>query len=389
MSDDPRKGLPSGSEYHRVVKCPGMLNLRRRSPSTPSKDSEDAASGVRCHAAYALWNDEPDYPERVKALELTVDEENCVEYALEQTAAVLKQLKFDTPATMEMREKRIFLKDPATSGQFDRCYVQPKRALVVDFKSGRDPVDPIEENYQMRHYGVLVAAEFLNADVDEVFVAVAQPWVSKVPTIARYDKDEIARALAEMRRVFALADKSTECIPGKWCSHCDCSGGACTVAQDKALEVLNVVPVDSSTPGEVKIATPAETALSLADEDLATFLLQAEYATGIIKACRDEAKARMKAGRVLPGWRISKGKELSTITDTERVYTRALELGLKHEAFMGCISIGKEKLTKAVREAKGIKGKTLDGTVEALLDGCLASKVSEGSLERDEPKPAQ
>ena len=378
-TSDPRKGAPSGSEYGRIVNCPGYLNLKRRKPHWPEVSSDDAASGQKVHSAYSLWEDEEDYASQLEALELTPDEEQCHDYCRLQTEKLVKELGFDADGTMQQRETRIWLEDPViSSGQVDRAYIQPKRGLIVDIKCGRDPVSPAEENYQLRLYGLLMAANWMPEDYEVIYAAIVQPWVSKVPTLVQYDAAGIKAARKELVAAMkAAADPGAWRRTGPWCKFCPGLDGSCSeaLAEKEHLDIM-------FTPDHPAVAAALA---ALPNEKLAAVLDKITFTEWVIDAAKAEAKQRLRVGMEIAGWTLEEGRRIEKIVDTQKVFERAIESGVTEPEFLACTGVGKVKLAAAVREASKrrgseLKGKSLDARMDEITAGCTTLTVSDKIL---------
>ena len=101
----------------------------------------------------------------------------------------------------------------------------------------------------------------------------------------------------------------------------------------------------------------------------------------MIEACRAEARRRISEGDAIEGWSLKDGSTRETITNSEQVASRFLELGT-YEQLAPAITLNKTKLKDAVKLATGFKGQQLTAKLDALLDGCTESKMSQPILTR-------
>jgi hypothetical protein len=125
--------------------------------------------------------------------------------------------------------------------------------------------------------------------------------------------------------------------------------------------------------------TPDAIAATLTNQTLGAFLDRAAQAEAVIEACRAEARRRLSEGDAIEGWTLKEGSGRESITDSEKVASRFLELGT-YEQLAPAITLNKTKLKEAIKTATGFKGQQLTAKLEALLDGCTESKTSQPTL---------
>ena len=125
--------------------------------------------------------------------------------------------------------------------------------------------------------------------------------------------------------------------------------------------------------------TPDAIAATLTNDTLAAFLNRASQAEAVIDACRAEARRRIAEGEAIEGWTLKEGSVRETITDSEKVASRFLELGT-YEQLSPAITLNKTKLKDALKVATGTKGRDLESKLSALLDGCTESKSGQPTL---------
>jgi hypothetical protein len=125
--------------------------------------------------------------------------------------------------------------------------------------------------------------------------------------------------------------------------------------------------------------TPDAIAATLTNQTLAAFLDRAAQAEAVIEACRSEARRRLAEGDAIDGWTLKDGSVRESITDSEKVASRFLELGT-YEQLSPAITLNKTKLKEAIKTATGFKGQQLTNKLDALLDGCTESKAGQPTL---------
>jgi len=326
-------------------------------------------SGKRIHAYLA----DPSSDKKMLGLK---DEE--IEFAVrcwEQWISMLdKYFPAVDPATAveDIVERRIFLKGPdgrdIFSGQLDRIMVAPKLIIGTDWKTGRIPVESVESNMQIRAYVVLIA-ELLGYD-RTILMSIIQPWISQTPILVEYGPEEIKKAREELFATLRLAEEPNALrIPGEHCRYCPCRAN-CEEAKFVTMELSKVEPATLTS-----------------NDQIAAFLGRVSLAEKVIEAVKAEAKRRIEAGEVIPGWCLRPGRKMDEITDAELVFTRASNLGVTPQQFMSAVKIVKGSLKDAVKAATNQKGKSLDETMAVLLDGCVTEKLAASFLAQ-ETKPS-
>lgn len=355
---DERKGMPSASGFERIVLCPGSWQMEK---GLPDQTSDDAESGTRIHAALSG-----------ESVELDPQEEDTVEIC-KSLAAGLVDKTLDETKPIYLVERRLWFEGPAqgidlVSAKVDMLVMADRRALIVDFKTGRGEVEHAVGNHQLMVAAVCAAHEY---DLDRVFVAIVQPWVSPQVTTAVYEGEQLASA----RGVIIDAIRSSlrdnaPLIPGeKQCKYCK----AKTTCPAVKAEVGKLA-VMTLTANNNEVLTP---------QDMAKLLAQCSMASAVIQAARAKAKEMLEAGLSIPGWKLSPGRKTREVTKPDVVFERAKGIGIAPEKFMACVGVGLGDLEKLTREATGLKGEKLKEQVSALLDGAVEVKQSARSLEKE------
>ena len=364
MSDE-RLGLPSASSASRYAACLGSWQLEKQIAEGTA--TNDATIGNRVHAALAL---EP-------VENLTSDETWTIDRCREQE---LELVKATLPETIEepsvWREKRLWSIDDRGvklwSGKPDVIYVSGSSGLIIDYKSGRGAVENASENLQLRCLVALLDENF-GFTFDRITVAIVQPLAGP-PSVAVYESDDIRNAIGEsaglMEQIQKIGYPRTP------------SESACKYCKGKpycpeARELAVAPPLSNAPEG----TTPDAIAATLTNATLAAFLDRASQAEAVIEACRAEARRRLSEGDAIEGWTLKEGSVRESITDSEQVASRFLELGT-YEQLAPAITLNKTKLKEAVKTATGFKGQQLTAKLDALLDGCIESKTSQPTLTR-------
>ena len=362
MSDE-RSGLPSASAASRYAACLGSWQLEKQVAEVES--SGDAATGNRIHSALAL---EP-------VTNLTTDETNIIERCQQQEAELVKQVFANsTEEPQAFREKRLWsLKFDGSklwSGKPDVVYVSGTSALIIDYKSGRGSVENAAENLQLRCL-VALLDESWGFTMDEITVAIIQPLVGP-PSVASYELSDLMNAVRESQSLMtAVMQPDQPRTPSESaCKYCK-GKPYCNEARELAV----TGPIVNAPEG----ITADAIASTLTSSHLAQFLNRAAQAEAVIEACKSEARRRLSEGEIVEGWTLKEGSVRESITNSEMVASRFLELGT-YEQLSSAITLNKTKLKDAVKLATGTKGRELDAKLSALLDGCTESKTGQQIL---------
>ena len=362
---DERERLPSASGMERLALCPGsfLLEVEHGEKTT----SDDAALGNRVHDWLAF-----------RRGQLTPDEQELADACNEQTKRLFDDWSDShrlSVNTETIREQRLWARDAdglglAWSGKPDfvaiiECADGKRRAIVVDFKTGRGDVTEAAGNMQLRALAVLVAEEF---SVSEVRVAIVQPLAGR-PTVCDYD--DIALAVAKVE-IDAIVRRAT--TPGQErrpnpaaCKYCSAKA-ACPEGRRLVMALAEPIPRSFG-------------AMLLTPEEMAGFLHAARAAEAIIESVRDKARRMLEEDeKAIPGWRLKPGVARESITNPQLVFDRVAALGATPERFLGAVTVAKGKLEGIVRELTGDKGKGLKARMDDILDGATETKHAAPSL---------
>ena len=365
---DERGNLPSASAASRYAACLGSWELERQVAEVESNG--DAATGNRIHSALAM---EP-------VSNLTTDETYIIDRCREQELGLVKQVFADsTEEPQVFREKRLWsiqnhglgYEDKRLwSGKPDVVYVEGESALIIDYKSGRGTVENAAENLQLRCLVALLHESF-GFTLREITVAIIQPLVGP-PSVVSYELGDLMDAVRESRLLMAaIMQPDQPRTP---------SESACRYCKGKpycneARELAVTGPLTNAPEG----ITPDAIASTLTSSHLAQFLNRAAQAEAVIESCKSEARRRLSEGEIVEGWTLKEGSVRESITNSEQVASRFLELGT-YEQLSTAITLNKTKLKDAVKLATGTKGRELDAKLSALLDGCTESKTGQQIL---------
>ena len=361
---DERKGLPSASAAHRYFACPGSWMLENQFPDGPA--SSDATIGNRIHAALA-----GDY-----VADITQEEKYIIERCKDQAHDLVVATFGNDFSKMDVyTEERLWATDCITgeklwSGKPDVVYVLGNNALIVDYKTGRGLVEDASKNLQLRCLVELVHENF-SYEFNTITVAIVQPLAGS-PSVCKYEFDDIENATAEtldlMERIKTPGQRR---IPSD--SSCRYCKGKPYCSEARELAVTG--PLANAPEG----ITPDAIAATLTSSHLAEFLNRTAQAEAVIEACKSEARRRLSEGETVEGWTLKEGSVRESISNSEIVASRFLEIGT-YEQLSPAITLNKTKLKDAVKLATATKGRELESKLSALLDGCTESKMSQPML---------
>jgi len=364
---DVRGNLPSASAASRYAACLGSFDLERQVAEVES--TTDAAIGNRIHAALAF---EP-------VSNLTTDETWIIDRCREQEAELVANT-FGGYETNCFREKRLWSLDAdgnrLWSGKPDVIYTAEvdgnQWGLIIDYKSGRGAVEDASQNLQLRCL-VALLDESWGFTMDRITVAIIQP-LAGYPSVSSYQHQDIHDAIVESSELMSSVKKRGQPRTPSESACKYCKGKPyCSEARE-----LAVAPPLTDAPAGI---TPDAIASTLTNQTLAAFLDRAAQAEAVIEACRAEARRRLGEGDAIDGWTLKDGSVRESITDSEKVASRFLELGT-YEQLSPAITLNKTKLKEALKVATGFKGQQLTAKLDALLDGCTESKAGQPTLTR-------
>jgi hypothetical protein len=199
---DPRAGLPSASALPRLSKCGASWRLSQEAirQGIVNRQSASSDSGHKIHRwletqADADWQ------------ALTDDERETATKCYAQAEWVIADWGGEVAGCLAEREKRLWLfadgrvastavldADPVFSGAADLIVHGDRRALVIDFKSGRSEYEPAPGNQQLLGLSVLVAGW---TGARNIRVALVQPLAGP-PSIADYDGPALDQAKTQL-----------------------------------------------------------------------------------------------------------------------------------------------------------------------------------------------
>ena len=376
QSTDERHGATSASNAEFDLLCPGRHQAQLGLPESPP--SEDAESGRKIHDALAFYTlGDP--------AGLTLDERDTYDRCQEIEAR--KVVEFFGPDVSKVgvwpenpkvpEASRVWVKIPPNmvehSCRPDCFHRLLERALIVEYKTGRNEVTGSPRNLQLRDEEVLIRGNFLITG--DIGVVVVQPWITMNPEICVYTPEDSERARTEMfARVIASNDPKSPRVPGEvQCQFCR----AKMSCQEYQRWAGSMVPgMVSLVDVPVSAWTPVQRAMFLEGQKIAARWL---------KECDMTLKAMEKQSPgSIPGWTIGKGAKVRSVNNPQRAFDRFGALGGNLEQFMACVDLGITALKQALATATGLRGKKLEAEIDKILDGICDINERAGSWEKVE-----
>jgi hypothetical protein len=375
---DEREGGTSASNALPDSLCKGRHLAQK---GLPDQSSDDAKFGNEIHAALALGN-----PSQLSTEQLSIYE------SMEEITQSLMDRVFgaDWPKAKVFKERRfrVAVADkPADShilrykhsGKPDFVARLGSKALVVEYKCLPGEVAEAPTNMQLRDQAVLVAGELL---CNEVYTAVNQPLVTHTSDLCLYNKEALKQAEQEMfvRVRESNNEKSKRTAGEKQCQFC-LARVNCPQYQEFAQ---SLIPAPASMFG----VSPRE----WSDEQRAKFMDGKRVAQKWLDETYDELKKLIvEFPSSVPGYALTEGDKVRTITDPQELFRRFSGLGtdwaVQNNAdllgiFMKCMRVNKTELEASVRTVTGFKGKKLVAALKAMEDGIVVETKKAGSLEK-------
>lgn len=335
----------SPSTIDRVAACPGSFLAEK---ALPWVEGDQADEGKLLHAVM-----------NCAAVQDRLDGEQKLSIRICTSAGATLVEEHLSGPTKFVRERRLRCQigDMEISGVVDfQAWDGYGSHLVIDWKFGREPVDPAEANRQLRAYAVLAARNREDGFATKVVVAVVQPRVEleRRISVAVYTPEDLIAAAEEMQALAAQAvNPDAPRNPGpKQCKYCRAGG------TDRCPESRETL-VALRPPDEVLAPLPT-------GEELGTLLKKAKVAEAVIGRLRDHAREELAAGREVPGWQLVPGMKVRTLPDTAAVWARLSDF-MDPDDFMRLCKVSIGPLQDAVAEVQGWRAKDAKANFTALL----------------------
>lgn len=347
-----RQGKPSGSNGPSYEKCSGKFKLEQ---GLPNETSSAAAEGNRIHE----WCSDPD------SIKLEGEELDLAKECLSQREMLLGMVfndYIDNPPQYII-EKRLWYHRNRFSGKPDFIALRDGRALLVDYKCGRIPVERAERNVQLKWYVALVAHVY---NIKEIVVAIVQPRCS-ASTLHSLDKKGITACRNRVTRTLRRMEAPNPTLnPGPvQCKYCKAKA-ICPALQKKQESLATIKDAQAITPMQMS--------------GILDFLPIIEDRC---KAIKEHAKRMLNDGANIQGWQLTPASPRRSINDPEAAMTRLDSAGLiDPNDFLGACRVSVGKLQRAVGESMSVGPGDARRLVNNALGEVIEEKQGEPKMER-------
>lgn len=346
----------SASNLDAYASCPGRYWAEQGMAYQPSPFAEE---GNLLHAAMAKSLTEQ------QDKSLTREQRRLVKFCGDRGSELIQK---HVPDLVDWRREwkgQIRFAEGIVSGICDFTAWNAETALVVDWKFGRGEVEPIQSNYQLRAYAVMVARESF---VQSVVVAIVQPHADrdlKVQT-CEYDKYAIGAAEEDLNNLVTRIANTKVRTPGEsQCRYCKALGTSrCPESAELSKSLVQIEARDVMPTGE----------------ELARLLVQAPVVEKMIDRLWAHALEEAKAGR-LPGWEVVEGKSVRQIESAEAAWD-ALSGVMEPSEFMTACKVTIGALEDAYALKTGLRGAALRDGFNAALGSALSWRQNRDELRR-------
>lgn len=298
-----RKNKPSASGMFRLALCPGSWQAEQKSPEPPP--SADAALGTALHA-HMQHGTTPDDPTHADAILWCTTQETLLAEALLPNASL---------ATI-IREERLWAPYEAYSGQADVIYLSEDTALVLDYKFGRNAVEPAGSNTQLLALSNLVLTTF--PKIHTVHAGILAPFVTRsAPQIVTYTRPDLPAISTTIAGYISAATTPNAPLRPSLhaCRYCRASA-SCPAASQHTLTCAQVTSwVQLPLPDRAELYRRAQLAKKLAAD--------------IEAHCRED----LAAGLELPGLTLKPGKTLRKLSHTEELAALCVQHNISASEF--------------------------------------------------------
>ena len=350
----------SASSLDRIAACPGSHAAEQ---GMPYKPSEAAAEGTMLHDVMSGVRDTKG---------LTSGQRRYISYCSEQGRALLAEhVDGEKPEVVKEWYAQARLLDHIVSAKSDFTAWGDTKALVIDWKFGREPVDRAEVNLQLRPYAIIAAQE--KPAIEVTTVAIVQPAVAPEDrvTVAQYTREDIHQAKAELNYILVAASKAdAKRVPGAHCRYCKALGT--TRCPESTEQAMALVPLTNAQ----VMPTGAE---------LAKFIGAWKLMEPMGKVLMEHAREQLQADPdSIPGWYLTDDIPIRSLPDVETAWKAADAAGVTAAEFMAACSVGVGSLEEIMRARFEWRAKDTKGEFNRIMAEALASETKRGSIKRKE-----
>jgi hypothetical protein len=354
QSDDERAGLPSASEYDRLLQCRASYLLSRKASAlgqAAHQRSPEADLGTKKHLASV------EGPEILSDRERG-DWETC---QAKREEFIKGWLGNSQEPFSSIKEERLWLRRglwPLLSGQPDEVLRQGAKVAVLDFKFGNYRVTDPADNVQLSIYALLVSRD--DDAIQEVTVQILSPHFDFQPFT--YTRSELDRLYQSVLVVINSLSDPGEPTPGGHCQFCPARlicPAARYEAQNAALAKVIELPLGEPA---AKLLTQIRRARSLFAEIESFYRQLLEREPGAI-----------------PGFALEPGVVRRSIENPVKAFEHLVELFSVQE-FLACCTPSVPDLERAWGKKKGITASQAKESFKRFLGELLAEKRNAPSL---------
>jgi hypothetical protein len=354
QSNDERAGLPSASEYDRLLQCRASYLLSRKASAlgqAAHQRSPEADLGTKKHLA------------SVEGPEILSDRERG-----DWEACQAKREEFikgwlgnSQEPFSSIKEERLWLRRglwPLLSGQPDEVLRQGAKVAVLDFKFGNYRVTDPADNSQLAIYALLVSRE--DDTIEEVTVQILSPYFDFEPhTYTRAELDRLHQAALVI--INSLSDPGDP-VPGAHCQFCPAR------------------LICSASRSEAETATLAKVIELPVGEPAANLLSQIKRARSLFSEVESFYRQLLeREPGAIPGWELVPGNMMRSIQDPVKALAHLAELFSVQE-FLACCSVSVPELERAWSKKKGVPTYQVKEQLGRLLGSLLIEKRNAPSL---------
>jgi CRISPR/Cas system-associated exonuclease Cas4 (RecB family) len=355
-TDDERAGLPSASDFSRLLKCRASFLLSRRAYELGQVAHERSAAallGTKKHLANV------EGPEIL----LPHERESWEICRRKRDAFVESWTNGSELPIQSIQEERLWLRKgirPLLSGKPDEVLRQGARACVLDQKFGSYRVaDPID-NVQLWLYALLVSRN--DAGVEEVTCQILSPYFDFEPVV--YGREELDRLYRSVLVVVASLDDPGDAVPGDHCHFCPARlicGAAKEAASQTMLTKVTQLPLGESA---------------------AELLDQIKRAQALFKEIELFYKRLLEeTPGAIPGWMLEPGDVRRSIEDAIALHERTADQ-LSIEELLSCCSPSAPALERMWAKKSGVPAAQAKEGFKKFLGPLLIEKRTAPSLRR-------
>src|SRR6516165_1790955 len=351
---DERAGLPSASEYDRLLACRASHLLSRRAHAlgqVAHQQSPAAALGTKQHLAGV------EGPEALSEAERE-DWEICQR---KREEFIKEWLGNSQESFSSIKEERLWLRRgirPLLTGKPDEIIRRVKRALVLDWKFGIYRVADPADNVQLSIYALLVSRD--DDTIEEVTVQILSPYHDFEPFT--YTRAELDRLYSSVQIVVNSLSDPGEPTPGAHCQFCP-ARLICSAARNEA-----------------ETATLAKVIELPLGEGAAKLLTQIRRAQNLFKEIEAHDKHLLERDPgAVPGWILEPGAVRRSIEDPVKAFEQLVELFSVQE-FLSCCSVSVPELERSLARKKGVPTTQTKELFKRFLGNLLVEKRNSPSL---------